>query len=68
MFNLCEAARVLNEENLILQSLQRGPVPPSAPRKGYHTPDTTTLGQKGFAGHAMPPPLVPSGVTTSYKL
>lgn len=71
MFKPHEAARVLSEENLSLQSL-RGDVPPSKPDGGTYTPRTSTLGQKGFAGHAMPPPplplpqlMVPVGVATS---
>ncbi|KAH7862849.1 hypothetical protein Vadar_010246 [Vaccinium darrowii] len=70
MFNTHEAARVLNEESLILQSLQRGTVPPSGPSNGRYTPGTSTLGQKGFAGcHTTPLPLpqlmATSGATTS---
>lgn len=66
IFKPHEAARVLSEENLSLQSL-RADVPPSAANGGTYTPRTSTLGQKGFAGHAMPLPqlMVPVGVATS---
>ncbi|KAF7154421.1 hypothetical protein RHSIM_Rhsim01G0267700 [Rhododendron simsii] len=67
IFKPHEAARVLREENLRLQSL-RSDVPPSKANGGTYTPRTSTLGQKGFAGHAMPPPpqlMVPGGVATS---
>ncbi|KAE9463974.1 hypothetical protein C3L33_04167, partial [Rhododendron williamsianum] len=70
MFKPHEAARVLSEKNLSLQTL-RGDVPPSKPDGGTYTPRTSTLGQKGFAGQAMPPPpplpqlMVPVGVATS---
>lgn len=64
-----EAARVLTEENLSLQSLAKGDVPNSGSNGGTYIPRTSTLGHKGFAGHAMPPPLpqlmVPVGVATS---
>lgn len=74
--------RVLNgqEEELskipnviILQSLQKGPVPPPGNPIG-HT--SATVSEKGFAGHfmAQPPPshahprlVVPLGVVTNQK-
>ncbi|GFY98860.1 hypothetical protein Acr_13g0002610 [Actinidia rufa] len=51
----------MKQEKLSLQSLQRGPVPPwssdpptfiPAPTASSNT--TSTISQKGFAGHAMP--------------
>ncbi|GFY98858.1 hypothetical protein Acr_13g0002590 [Actinidia rufa] len=67
-----EASRILREgkedwmkqENLLLQSLERGPVPPTGPNPPTHIPASSnkfnTISQKGFAGHAMPSP--PYGV------
>ncbi|KAL7172549.1 hypothetical protein ACSBR2_032106 [Camellia fascicularis] len=59
---LHEACRVLDKEwmkneNLLLLSLARGSVPPSRPDGGTHIP-ASTINEKGFASHAMPPPLV----------
>ncbi|KAH7864063.1 hypothetical protein Vadar_025288 [Vaccinium darrowii] len=67
MFKPLEAARILDEGeeelmkrgSLLLQSLQKGPVPPSGSGPGTHIPATNTLGHKGFAGQAMPPPVHP---------
>ncbi|XAR58617.1 hypothetical protein NMG60_11014089 [Bertholletia excelsa] len=47
---------------ILLTSLQRGPVTPSTPNPGTNIPASSstrivaTIGQKGFAGHSMPPP------------
>ncbi|CAL5427473.1 unnamed protein product [Camellia sinensis] len=58
-----EASRVLYEErmkteNLLLQSLDHSPTPPSAPGGGSHIPASSTtfntISEKGFAGHTMP--------------
>ena len=61
-----EASRILHEEkeewmkkeNLLFQSLQKGPIPPSGPNPPTHIPSrsnkVSTISQKGFAGHAMP--------------
>ncbi|GFY98857.1 hypothetical protein Acr_13g0002580 [Actinidia rufa] len=68
-----EASRILREgkeewmkqENLLLQSLEQGPVPPLGPNPPTHIPPiqipassnkVNTISQKGFAGHAMPLP------------
>ncbi|KAL7198641.1 hypothetical protein ACSBR2_021026 [Camellia fascicularis] len=56
-----EASRVLNkkEENLLLPSL-RVPVPPWGPNPPTYIPTpsikASTINQKSFAGHVMPPP------------
>ena len=67
-----EASRIFREEkeewikqeNLLLQSLQRGPITPSRPNPPTHIPASSnkvnTISQKGFAGHAMLSP--PFGV------
>ncbi|XAR58620.1 hypothetical protein NMG60_11014093 [Bertholletia excelsa] len=50
------------KETLLLPSLPKGPVTPSAPNPGTYIPArsaTTIVGEKGFAGHPMPPPLPP---------
>ncbi|KAF5936695.1 hypothetical protein HYC85_024201 [Camellia sinensis] len=55
---LVEEERMKNE-NLLLQSL-RGPVSPLEPNLGTYIPTSNskvnTISQKGFAGHAIPPP------------
>ena len=63
-----EASRILREgkeewmkqKKLLLQSLQQGPVTPTRPNPPTHIPASSnkvnTISQKGFAGHAMPPP------------
>ncbi|KAI8574452.1 hypothetical protein RHMOL_Rhmol01G0354900 [Rhododendron molle] len=66
IFKPHEAARILDEEeeeeelmkrdSLLLQSLDHSPVDPSRPDPGTYIPASSTLGQKGFAGRALPPP------------
>ncbi|GFZ13562.1 hypothetical protein Acr_23g0019470 [Actinidia rufa] len=72
-----EATRIFHEEewmkkhsNLLWQSLQQGSVPSSGGNPGSYIPASSrtkasTISQKGFAGHAMPPPLPPFGVATN---
>ncbi|KAL6952938.1 hypothetical protein U1Q18_042504 [Sarracenia purpurea var. burkii] len=59
---------VMKKENLLFQSLQRAPVPPSRANPPTNIPGprsiASTISQKGFAGHAMPPPL-PSPCSSS---
>ncbi|EOX94529.1 Uncharacterized protein TCM_004138 [Theobroma cacao] len=55
----CEASRLLNEDVLVLQSLQKGPVPPSGRNgctniPGRGGPPCTS--HRAFAGHIMAPP------------
>ncbi|KAG5567461.1 hypothetical protein RHGRI_002870 [Rhododendron griersonianum] len=67
IFKPHEAARILDEEeeelmkreSLLLQSLDHSPVDPSNPDPGTFIPASSTLGQKGFAGRAMPLPPPP---------
>ncbi|KAL7198620.1 hypothetical protein ACSBR2_021005 [Camellia fascicularis] len=58
---LVEVERMKNENNL-LQSL-RGPVPPLGPNPGTYiltsNGKVNTISQKGFVGHAIPPPIYP---------
>ena len=81
-----EANRILREgkeewmkqENLLLQSLQQGPVPPSSSNPPSFIPASSntasTISQKGFAGHAMPSQyvnpqhIVPFGHVTKSKI
>ncbi|GFZ13561.1 hypothetical protein Acr_23g0019460 [Actinidia rufa] len=63
-----EASRILHEEkkewmkkeNLLFQSLQKGPVPPTGRNPPTYIPSrsnrASTISQKGFAVHAMPLP------------
>jgi hypothetical protein len=58
-----EGFRVMEEEgtnkDLLVESLQKGPVPPSAPSGCTYIPGrggAPCTSQRGFAGHAMAPP------------
>ncbi|KAF5930490.1 hypothetical protein HYC85_031363 [Camellia sinensis] len=70
-----EASRVLYKErikteNLLLQSLNHSPTPPSRPSGGSHIPASSTtintISEKGFAGHTMPPRPVNPQLTVSF--
>ena len=57
-----EGCRVMEEgmnKDLLLESLQKGRVPPSAPNGCTYIPGrggAPCTSQRGFAGHAMAPP------------
>ncbi|KAI5580330.1 hypothetical protein POPTR_008G163000v4 [Populus trichocarpa] len=70
--------RPMHEEQLLkkhvplIESLQRGPVPPSEPSPCTHIPGgsgTCKLNEKNFVGRAnrQPPPAFPSSVTEQSK-
>ncbi|KAI7982746.1 hypothetical protein LOK49_LG15G00609 [Camellia lanceoleosa] len=70
-----EASRVLYKErmkteNLLLQSLDHSPTPPSAPDDHSHIPASSTtintISEKGFAGHTMPSPPVNPQLTDPF--
>ncbi|KAJ6903607.1 hypothetical protein NC651_020938 [Populus alba x Populus x berolinensis] len=75
----CAAMRPLHAEKLFkkhflhIESLQQGPVPPSAGSPGTHIPTrpsaATKLNGMNFAGRAnrQPPPAFPSSVTEQSK-
>ncbi|XAR58618.1 hypothetical protein NMG60_11014090 [Bertholletia excelsa] len=47
----------MKKQSLLLLSSERGPGQPSGPNGGYiPASSTSTIGQRGFAGHATPPP------------
>ncbi|OMP09313.1 hypothetical protein COLO4_05588 [Corchorus olitorius] len=55
----CEASRVLSEDVLVLQSLQKGPVPPSGHNGCTNVPGgggPPCISGMNFAGRLMPPP------------
>ncbi|OMO78432.1 hypothetical protein CCACVL1_14387 [Corchorus capsularis] len=56
----CEASRVLSEDVLVLQSLQKGPVPPSGHNGCTNVPGgggpPCISGMNFAAGRLMPPP------------
>ncbi|KAI7982748.1 hypothetical protein LOK49_LG15G00607 [Camellia lanceoleosa] len=70
-----EASRALYKErikikNLLLQSLNHFPTPPSRPSGGSHIPASSTtintINEKGFAGHTMPHSPVNPQLTVSF--
>ena len=68
----------MKQENLLLQSLQHGPVPPSSSDPPSFIPASSnkasTISQKGFASHVMPSRhvnpqhIVPFGHVTKSKI
>ncbi|XVF71955.1 hypothetical protein PTKIN_Ptkin12aG0081700 [Pterospermum kingtungense] len=55
----CQASRALNEDVLVLESLQKGPVTPSGPNGCTHIPGRSgppCTNHRAFAGHVMAPP------------
>ena len=55
----CQASRVLNEDVLVLQSLQKGPVSPTGHNGCTNIPGRggpPCTNQMTFAGHVMDPP------------
>ncbi|KAF5738906.1 hypothetical protein HS088_TW12G00102 [Tripterygium wilfordii] len=76
--NEAQASRVLDQDNvLMLQSLQRGPVRPSGPNGCTYIPGrggAPCTSQRGFAGRAVAAPnaypdnlMVPFGVAANQK-
>ncbi|KAG6764534.1 hypothetical protein POTOM_032008 [Populus tomentosa] len=74
----CAAMRPLHAEKLFkkhflhIESLERGPVTPSAGSPGTHIPEgsgTSKLNEMNFVGRAnrQPPPAFPSSVTEQSK-
>lgn len=77
-FQVCKGGRILNEKPSVgLQSLERGPVPPSAPSGCTHIPESSgtkcpMIGEMHVAGHGMaqssayPSVVVPVSVATQH--